>query len=259
MSIKLPKGYGLRILDAVDSTNAEAARIAASLSGPEWILGLRQTKGRGRRGRTWSDLTGNFAASLVLFPEQTPDLIALRSFVAALALFDTFVAVTGRAEALAIKWPNDVLLNGGKVAGILLETIALKDGGNALASGVGVNLVQVPPKTALEAQAMATVSLLSETGMAVGPEEFLGCLAEAYARYETQFNGFGFAPIRQAWLARAARLGEQVTARTGLQDVTGRFDTIDETGHLILTTAQGRRAIAAADIFFRGAADVTGD
>jgi BirA family biotin operon repressor/biotin-[acetyl-CoA-carboxylase] ligase len=101
--------------------------------------------------------------------------------------------------------------------------------------------------------------LLSETGMAVAPEEFLGGLAEAYARYETQFNGFGFAPIQQAWLARAARLGEQITARTGSQDVTGRFDTIDETGHLILTTAQGRRAIAAADIFFRGAADVTGD
>jgi BirA family biotin operon repressor/biotin-[acetyl-CoA-carboxylase] ligase len=259
LSIKLPEGYGLRILDAVDSTNAEAARIAASLSGPEWILGLRQTKGRGRRGRAWSDPAGNFAASLVLFPQQTPDLIALRSFVAALALFDAFVAVTGRTEALALKWPNDVLLNGGKVAGILLETIALKGGGCALAIGVGVNLVQVPPKTALETQAMAPVSLLSETGMAVAPEEFLGGLAEAYARYETQFNGFGFAPIRQAWLARAARLGEQITARTGSQDVTGRFDTIDETGHLILTTAQGRRAIAAADIFFRGAADVTGD
>jgi BirA family biotin operon repressor/biotin-[acetyl-CoA-carboxylase] ligase len=195
----------------------------------------------------------------VLFPQQMPDLIALRSFVTALALFDAFVAVTGRTEDLALKWPNDVLLNGGKVAGILLETIALKGGGSALAIGVGVNLVRVPPKTALEVQATAPVSLLSETGMVVAPEEFLGSLAEAYARYETQFNGFGFAPIRQAWLARAVRLGEQITARTGSQDVTGRFDTIDETGHLILTTAQGRRAVAAADIFFREAADVTGD
>ena len=86
--------------------------------------------------------------------------------------------------------------------------------------------------------------------MVVSPEDFLGGRAEAYARYEAQFSRFGFAPIRQAWLASAARLGEQITARTGSQEITGRFDTIDETGHLILTTAEGRQAIAAADIFF---------
>ncbi|MDG2404869.1 MAG: biotin--[acetyl-CoA-carboxylase] ligase [Paracoccaceae bacterium] len=248
--MKLPSGYGLRILDAVDSTNAEAARIAAGLAGPEWILGLCQTEGRGRRGRAWLDPTGNFAASLVIFPEQTLDLIALRSFVAALALFDAFVAVTGRTDNFALKWPNDVLLNGGKVAGVLLETISLKSGGCALVIGVGVNLVKVPDTIALEKQAMAPVSLFRETGMVVSPEDFLGGLAEAYARYEAQFSRFGFAPIRRAWLASAARLGEQITARTGSQEITGRFDTIDETGHLILTTAEGRQAIAAADIFF---------
>ena len=250
LSINLPDGYGGRILDAVDSTNAEAGRLAGQLAGPEWILARRQTKGRGRRGRAWSDPVGNFAASLVLFPQQPPDQIALRSFVAALALFDAFVATTGRADALALKWPNDVLLNGGKVAGILLETTAIKGGGLALTIGFGVNLMHTPKSRTLETRAIPPVCVLSETGTALTPEEFLTVLAPAYARHEAQFATVGFSSIRQAWLARAARLGETITARIGSNEITGRFDTIDETGHLILTSAQGRQAIAAADVFF---------
>ena len=209
-----------------------------------------QGAGRGRRGRAWSDPAGNFAASLVLFPQHPPDQIALRSFVAALALFDALVATTGRSDTLALKWPNDVLLNGGKVAGILLETTALSGGGFALTIGFGVNLVHTPQSSGFEARAMPPVCVLSETGTALAPEEFLAALAAAYARHEAQFCAFGFSSIRAAWLARAARLGETITARIGSGEITGRFDTIDETGHLILTTAQGRQAIAAADVFF---------
>ena len=250
LSINLPDGYRLRVLDEVDSTNAEAARIVAQLAGPEWVLARRQTNGRGRRGRAWSDPAGNFAASLVLFPQHPPDQIALRSFVAALALFDALVATTGRSDTLALKWPNDVLLNGGKVAGILLETTALSGGGFALTIGFGVNLVHTPQSSGFEAHAMPPVCVMSETGIALAPEEFLAALAAAYARHEAQFCAFGFSSIRAAWLARAARLGETITARIGSGEITGRFDTIDETGHLILTTAQGRQAIAAADVFF---------
>ena len=93
-----PQGYGRRILENVDSTNAEAARIAPSLTGPEWILALRQTQGRGRRGRPWADPQGNFAATLVMRPNETPDKVALRSFVASLALYDACDAATGRAD-----------------------------------------------------------------------------------------------------------------------------------------------------------------
>ena len=250
LSINLPDGYRLRVLDEVDSTNAEAARIVAQLTGPEWVLARRQTNGRGRSGRAWSDPAGNFAASLVLFPQHPPDQIALRSFVAALALFDALVATTGRSDTFALKWPNDVLLNGGKVAGILLETTALSGGGFALTIGFGVNLVHTPQSSGFEARAMPPVCVLSETGTALAPEEFLAALAAAYARHEAQFCAFGFSSIRAAWLARAARLGETITARIGSGEITGRFDTIDETGHLILTTAQGRQAIAAADVFF---------
>lgn len=245
-----PSGYGRRVLAEVDSTNAEAMRIAHDLTGPEWILGLRQTQGRGRRGRPWADPAGNFAATLVLRPTESPDVVALRSFVAALALHGAFIAVTGQAAPFSLKWPNDVLLNGGKVAGILLESLGAAQGVAHLAIGIGVNLAQAPQATDLPEGAVRPVSLAEETGTLIGPEEFLDALAAEYARLETQFQTYGFEPIRTAWLARAARLGETVTARTGTTETTGRFDTVDANGNLILTTPKGRQAIAAADVFF---------
>lgn len=242
-----PEGYARRILPEVDSTNAEAARVAAAgLAGPEWILGLRQTAGKGRRGRPWADQTGNFAASLVLPAAGAPMQAALRSFVTALAVHDAFVAVTGRAEVFALKWPNDVLLNGGKVAGILLEGLP----GGALAIGIGINLVHAPSASEVEARALRPVSLLSETGAEVSPEDYLTQLAAAFARYEASFTTFGFAPIREAWLARAARLGEVITARTGQSETTGTFVDVDGSGNLVLQTARSRVAIPAADVFF---------
>ncbi len=246
-----PEGYGRRVLAEVDSTNAEASRIAADLAGPEWILGLRQTQGRGRRGRAWVDPTGNFAGTLVLRPAESPDQVALRSFVASLALYDAFVAVTGRTEGLALKWPNDVLLNGGKVAGILLESAGMAGGTvSHIAIGIGVNLAHAPDIGAVEERATRPVSLLSETGAAVTPEEFLDALAGAYAHWETQFVTFGFESIRIAWLSRAARIGEIITARTTRDETTGTFETVDSAGNLVLKTAKGRVAIPAADIFF---------
>ena len=229
---------------------AEGARIAPSLTGPEWVLALEQTAGHGRRGRAWSSPNGNFFASLVMRPEGPPSASALRSFVAALALRDAFVVATGRAEAFKLKWPNDVLLNGGKVAGILLESVGAGQGVTHLIIGIGVNLVAAPGADQVEQGAVPPVSLLSETGIRITPEEFLDILATAYARLEAQFTTYGFAPIRTAWLRDAARLGETITARTTVETMTGRFETIDEAGNLILITAKGRRAVPAADIFF---------
>ena len=183
-------------------------------------------------------------------PPEPPAQVALRSFVASLALFDTFVALTCRAECFALKWPNDVLLNGGKVAGILLESIGKGRQTAYLAIGIGVNLTQAPPADPAQTNAARPVSLLAETGAQVTPEEFLARLAPAYAHWEHQFVTFGFAPIREAWLARAARIGEPVTARTGTREFTGTFETVDEAGNLVLSTPQGRQAIPAADVFF---------
>lgn len=245
-----PDGYGKRVLATVDSTNAEAARIADDLAGPEWILALEQTAGRGRRGRAWVNPAGNFAATLVLHPTETPDVVALRSFVTSLALYDAFATVTGRPQGLSLKWPNDVLLNGGKVAGILLESVGMARDIRHIGIGIGVNLKQAPVPDEVEAGALRPVSLLSETGVDVTPEEFLDVLAPAYAHHEAQFRIYGFAPIRELWLARAARLGEVITARSMREEVTGTFETVDAAGNLVLSTAKGRAVIAAADIFF---------
>lgn len=261
-----PRGVDRVILDEIDSTNAEAARRAGSYAGPVWILARRQTAGRGRRGRRWNDPEGNFAASLLCHPEGPPDQVALRSFVAGLALFDALVAVTGEAGPLALKWPNDVLLNDGKLAGILLESFA---GGaeraRCLAVGIGVNLLHAPPsepppvppselRPDIQPPApmgpLRAVSLRGETGHSVTPEAFLDLLAPAYARWEAQLESFGFAHLRAAWLARAARLGQRLTARAGRDTFSGIFETLDDSGALVLATAQGRRSIPAADVFF---------
>jgi BirA family biotin operon repressor/biotin-[acetyl-CoA-carboxylase] ligase len=245
-----PEGYGRHVLTSVDSTNAEAARRAATLAGPEWILALEQTAARGRRGRAWANPPGNFAATLAMRPNEAPDRVALRSFVAALALHDAVSAAVGRADGLALKWPNDVLLNGGKLAGILLESAGAGKGLSHFAIGIGVNLVAAPSAAEVEPEAARPVSLLSETGVAIAPEAFLDLLAPAYARHEAQFVTYGFAPIRAAWIERAAKLGETIVARTARDTHEGRFETVDGAGNLVLVTAKGRIAIAAADVYF---------
>jgi BirA family biotin operon repressor/biotin-[acetyl-CoA-carboxylase] ligase len=219
--------------------------MAPNLSGPAWILALEQTAARGRRGRSWATPRGNFAGTLIMTRKEEPSIAALRSFVTSLALYRTFVDVTGQADAFALKWPNDVLLNGGKVAGILLESI-----GAHLVIGIGVNLSHAPGRDAVEARALTPVSLAGALDVQVAPEVFLDTLAAQYDAAEQQFSTYGFAPIRAAWLSHAARLGEVITARTMRDETTGTFEDVDEDGNLILRTAQGLVAITAADVFF---------
>ncbi|MFX0545673.1 biotin--[acetyl-CoA-carboxylase] ligase [Roseovarius sp. S1116L3] len=239
------------MLGEVDSTNAEGLRLARTLAGPTWIFAQRQVAGRGRRGRAWTDPAGNFAASLVLRPEGAPGRAALRSFVAALALHDALSAVAPHAD-LALKWPNDVLLSGGKLAGILLEGASSAERMEHLVIGFGVNLAEAPPRGDA---AVAPVSLRGGAGVDVTPEALLGHLAAAYARREAEFVAEGFAPVRDAWLARAARLGQEVIARTMQGETRGIFETVDADGQLVLSTPGGRRVIPAADVFFgQGAA-----
>lgn len=234
------------ILDAVDSTNA----YAADLQAPAWVLAATQTAGKGRRGRPWSSPRGNFYASHVLQPQEPPEQVALRSFAAALALRDACVALTNLPQSFALKWPNDVLLNGGKLAGILLESSGQGTRIGQLVIGFGVNLIASPDLSQVEEGAVAPVNLLAETGLRITPETFLNSLAPAYAHWEHIFTTQGFAPLRHEWLAHAARLGEPIRARTGSQTRYGTFDTIDPTGALVLHTSEGRVAIPAAEVFF---------
>ncbi|MEZ5725018.1 MAG: biotin--[acetyl-CoA-carboxylase] ligase [Paracoccaceae bacterium] len=243
-----PEGVARHILPRSPSTNAEALRMAPQLSGPAWILTHDQYQGRGRRGRNWSMPAGNFAASLALRPTGSPGEVALYSFVACLALYDALAAAAGPVARLALKWPNDVLLNGGKVAGILLESQGQGGAVSALAIGIGVNLAEAPP--AEPGAAFVPVSLRGETAIGIAPEDFLDLLAPAFAHWESRLKAEGFAPLRQAYLARAARLGETIIARTGTAEWSGRFEGIDDGGALILVSASGRQLIPAADVFF---------
>lgn len=208
-----------------------------------------QTAGRGRRARAWESPLGNLYASLCLHPADPPARMALRSFAAALALRDALLQ--NGAQDVSLKWPNDVLLGGAKVAGILLES-SPRGALPCLAIGFGVNLISHPPQGALkEGHAAPPTSLRAQTGQTIAPEAFLADLAAAYAAREAQFTAHGFAPLREAFLAHAARMGTEITARLANGTAhTGRYDSIDHDGNLILTTPTARHVIAAADVFF---------
>ena len=152
------------------------------------------------------------------------------------------------AEKLSLKWPNDVLLSGGKVAGILLESSGQGPFVDWLSIGIGVNLKRAPE--GVKDAAFPPTSVFEETEVDIAPMDFLSTLADAYATQEAKLLRLGFRRIREDWLSKAARLGEVITARTGREEITGIFDSIDNDGNLVLITGTGPRAIPAADVYF---------
>lgn len=244
-----PSGVSHFSFDEVTSTLDLAREQAALHSNATWFTATHQTASRGRRGRSWVAPVGNFYGTLS-FPCASPETASLRSFVAALAVYDALYALMNDGPKLSLKWPNDVLLNDGKVAGILLESLLVRGKMWGVAVGIGVNLTIAPLITQVEDGAVYPVSVKGESGVDVNPDTFLKHLAPAFAQWDGQLTRYGFEPIRAEWLARAARLGETITARLPNEDVNGRFDTVDQNGYLVLKTAEGQRNIAAADVFF---------
>jgi BirA family biotin operon repressor/biotin-[acetyl-CoA-carboxylase] ligase len=242
-----PEGHAFRHFDEIDSTNEEAKRLASKgVQGPLWIMADRQTKGRGRRGREWYSMTGNLAATLLLKPASGIAQCAQLSFVAALAAGDLVAQCAPLAHA-TLKWPNDVLLDGRKVAGILLEASGRDAGApDWLAIGFGVNLVCYPGDAEFPATSLRTVNVAPPA-----PKGALTRLAASWSEWYRFWETTGFAPIRDAWLARAAGLGTRIRARLPDEEAAGVFEGIDESGALILREQSGRvRTIAAADVFF---------
>ncbi len=225
---------------------AEAVRRARDLERPTWIVARHQTAARGRRGRTWQNPPGNFAATLIWQPDATPAEAALRTFTASNALCVALADKVPEAQ-LSLKWPNDVLLSGGKVAGILLESSGAAERLNWLAVGFGVNLVEAPMGLH---DAVVPPACLRDAGIDFAVDELLARLAGAMAEGEALLEREGFGPVRDAWLSRAARLGETLTARTGTAEITGIFETLNEAGELVLRTSTGQVAISAGDVFF---------
>jgi BirA family transcriptional regulator, biotin operon repressor / biotin---[acetyl-CoA-carboxylase] ligase len=232
--------------DVLDSTNAEAMRRAgAGERGPLWTVAARQSAGRGRHGRTWVSGPGNLYATLLLSLPVSAHIAAQTSFVAALAVHDSAAAVLAHPEHLALKWPNDVLLDGRKVSGILIETVA-QDGtdGTMVAIGIGINLVQAPAHTRYGATSLA------EHGAHMKPAEAFARLTAALSRRLADWNdGRGFAAIRSQWVARAAGLGRPVSVTLGGRTVTGEFRGLASDGALLLSEAGGREhAVHAGDV-----------
>ncbi len=233
------------ILDKVDSTNAYLSRSTGPT--PFWCLALDQTSGKGRRGRAWGFQPGNFAASVRVSPKGTVAEFARYSFVTALALHDALAALTRADDKIALKWPNDVLLDGRKACGILLETA-----GTDLIIGIGVNLIHTPDSDVLDALATTPGNVLDSLGVRLEPEIFLDVLATAFSARQNQLEGDGFTSIRRDWLARAMGLGTHIRARLPHVTHEGVFEDIDADGALILRQGAARLVLPAADVYFAG-------
>ena len=178
------------IIDEVDSTMKEARRRQQYINQPTWILAKNQTKAHGRRGRVWSNPNGNFSATLALKIKEDPTRLALRSFVTALALFDTLAYVTKAPKLLSLKWPNDVLMEDRKVAGILLESFGSGKVIDFLFIGVGVNLVPLPDGIEPSFGSILQPVSLSDFDFKINPEDFLVYLAANFDYWEKQLRNF---------------------------------------------------------------------
>jgi BirA family biotin operon repressor/biotin-[acetyl-CoA-carboxylase] ligase len=234
-------------LDTTGSTNADAlARAAAGERGPLWIAAGQQTGGRGRRGRVWVSEPGNLYATLLLTDAAPAAALAGICFVAALAVHDAILdAAHGIAPAqLKLKWPNDVLLDGKKLVGILVEGVS-EAGNHAAAIGIGVNCLHHPESADYPATSLASA------GFPVVPGRLLELLGATMERRLNEWQaGENFAAIRAAWLARASGVGSPIEVRLPSGTMRGTFEALDESGALLLRRGNGtREKVAAGDVF----------
>lgn len=258
-NVTLPPGWRLVALDAIDSTNAELRRLSEAGGGgsPSVGQGLEgltvtaatQTAGRGRRGRAWASPRGNMSASILVEVGGARGNAGELSFVAGVALHEALSALAPGLD-LKLKWPNDLLLGGRKLAGMLLETVfppGAPAGQGAVIVGTGVNLAAVP-----DLEPLYPVTALSEHGTTVSPDALLTVYAEALAAWLDCWRREGFAPVRAAWLKAAHGLDGPVTARLAAgEEISGTFEALDEAGALILRMPDGEaRRVLAGDVFF---------
>ena len=239
-------GYRLLAVDTAESTNAAA--LAAVRHGADrlWITAGEQTRGRGRHGRDWASPPGNLYASLGLsLPARAPFAPKL-GFVAGVSLAEA-IRMTAPASAthLALKWPNDALVGGRKLAGILLEGQSIDADRMAIAIGIGVNVAAFPPELADKAVA------LTEADPAASAGDLFLALADRMAINLGAFGpeGEGFPAIREAWLRYALAPGERLRIRLPAEEIHGTFAGLDSDGHLEIDTELGRRIVLAGDVF----------
>ena len=242
-------GYRLVAHENLDSTNAEALRMAFEhrcANDPVWIVAVRQTAGRGRRGNAWVSPAGNLHATLLLEdPASLPSDCPQLSFVAALAAHDAVVrCARALRDKLAIKWPNDLLCADAKIGGILIEGYRLHSP-LVVAVGIGINCAHHPADSSFPA------SDLAAQGEPVAPGDLFFALSGAMLQRLGQWaGGAGFGAIRSDWLDRAAGVGGELRVRLPDRELRGRYEALDEDGRLLLRLADGSlQTIAAGEIF----------
>ena len=247
---KLPAGYRLVRMEAVDSTNAEAKRRAkAGEPGPLWIWSARQSQGRGRGGREWVSHHGNLFASLLIgvnCPIRVAGQLALLAGIIAYDTIAKLIAYEGRSELL-LKWPNDILLSGEKLAGMLLESVGSAiENRSVVVIGTGINLASHPEELPQPAVSLAAY------GMTVTPADALEVLAATTHEWLTRWGeGSCFPSIRRAWLDRAGPTGRPLRVKINDEETEGVYAGLDADGALRLLTPDGSEyRIAAGDVFF---------
>ncbi|MEZ5926653.1 MAG: biotin--[acetyl-CoA-carboxylase] ligase [Hyphomicrobiaceae bacterium] len=234
----LPAGYRLLSLESVDSTNAEALRRAqARETGPLWIRADRQTGGRGRSGRSWSSPPGNLYASLLIRLAVPPERASELSLVAGVALHRTIAMLLPTETAagrLYLKWPNDLLLDAAKLAGILIES-SITPGTPAITAiiGIGINVATHPDDLGRAATHLGLYGVETE------PAQLLKRVAAALDLEIKAWLARGFRPIREEWTARAHRLGVEVSVNGKAGRIEGQFAGLAEDGALVIKLPDG--------------------
>lgn len=262
-------GYRLVAFDSVGSTNDEALAAAREgAAGDVWFTALQQTKGRGRRGREWKNPHGNMAASLLVRPSCAPEECATLGFVAGVALRRALQDALPQAVTLmgidgadvqgggrvALKWPNDVIADGAKLAGILLEALAMPGGETAIVVGIGVNVTSAP--TDLPYPAVAAQQFDGSLDAASIHRLLAEHWVDVYALWD---QGRGIAAILNEWRQSAAGIGSEVAVNMNGQVLRGTFQAIDDSGRLIIKNDDGTlMPIAAGDVHFGTTASLVG-
>ena len=244
---QLPDAYRLISFDSIDSTNEAAKRLAGEGAASGTVVWARQqTAGKARRGRGWVSEPGNLYCSVLLRPDRPAAEAMQMSFVAATAVADALADIVPASVAVECKWPNDALVDGRKVAGVLLESSARNGlAPDWLVVGVGINVSHHP------ADAEFPATSLKEAGC--GDLDVAGVLTSLirhFDRWSGQWSTEGFLPVREAWLRRARGIGAPLTVRLERETITGTFSGIDAQGALIVAAEEGTRRITSGDVFF---------
>jgi BirA family transcriptional regulator, biotin operon repressor / biotin---[acetyl-CoA-carboxylase] ligase len=228
--------------DRIGSTNDEARRMASEGAPHGSVVHAdEQTSGRGRLAHTWFSPPGNLYLSILLRTGQPAARTAELSFLTAIAVADTVEALLPRQIRAMLKWPNDVLVNGGKIAGILLEQVD-----DATIVGIGMNVLESPSNIAYK-----TTTIVANGGIA-SVDGARDILLGRFGVHLASWQETGFAPIREQWLERSYPIGAAIRANTGDQPIAGHFAGLDIDGALLLDTPQGRRRIVAGEVAATG-------